>query len=415
MVAPSQASCVRWPRVAERIEADVRLHGEHVGILSYDRGGSSFIYEDDLNAVGHRVLGQIFEDAPGARRRELVGLPAWFANLLPEGELRKQIIREMGGGHIRDFTLLMRLGTDLPGAVTVHGAIEPSDESSHAEASESAPGADQPIRHSLAGVQLKFSIHGDHLTFPAEGKGSWWIAKLPDRSLKDLSLNEYLTMRWLRDANVTVPHVQLVPASSVDVISAGLVDPDELIYLIERYDRTPSGRVHVEDFAQVADIAPKFKYDSGVTYDSMAAAVLSMMGHAGYSEYIRRLTAMIVVGNIDAHLKNWSVIYSDGRTPALSPVYDFHSLTVYSKYQYQPLALSLDGESLASSIYPDNIRRLAERCECDPERTAEVVRSTVSEMREAWTGELKSEADLRFPALSRHFQRRLESLPICLE
>jgi serine/threonine-protein kinase HipA len=47
---------------------------------------------------------------------------------------------------------------------------------------------DHPIRHSLAGVQLKFSVRDSHFTFPASGDVSWWIAKLPDRSLKDLSL-----------------------------------------------------------------------------------------------------------------------------------------------------------------------------------------------------------------------------------
>lgn len=88
-----------------------------------------------------------------------------------------------------------------------------------------------------AKVQLKYSIHGDRLTFPASGDGSWWIAKLPDRSLKDLSLNEYLTMRWLQAAGMAVPRVQLVPAASVEGIPEGLVDPADQIYLIERFDR----------------------------------------------------------------------------------------------------------------------------------------------------------------------------------
>jgi len=77
--------------------------------LRYEKGGSSFSYEDDLARRGHQTLGQIFEDDPGKRRKVPVGLPDWFANLLPEGELRKQIIREMGGGYVKDLSGELRV------------------------------------------------------------------------------------------------------------------------------------------------------------------------------------------------------------------------------------------------------------------------------------------------------------------
>jgi serine/threonine-protein kinase HipA len=173
--------------------AEVRLHGERVGELRFARGGSSFHYEDDLAAANHRTLGQIFEDAPRQVWKARIGVPPWFANLLPEGALRRQIIQEMGGGNIGNFTLLVRLGGYLPGAVTVHHAdVEPADE----PAADHAGGADHPLRHSLAGVQLKYSVPGDRLVLPASGEGGWWIVKLPDRALRDLPLNEEAVMRF---------------------------------------------------------------------------------------------------------------------------------------------------------------------------------------------------------------------------
>lgn len=395
------------------VEARVRLHDRDVGILLFERGGSSFIYEDDLTSPAHHTLGQTFEDEPRRRREVSVGLPPWFENLLPEGELRRQIIREMGGGHVRDFTLLLRLGSDLPGAVTVHSTAELGDD----QIEDDEPGLqqpDHPIRHSLAGVQLKYSIHGDHLTFPASGDGAWWIAKLPDRSLKDLSLNEYLTMRWLKAAGMNVPRTQLVPASSIDGIPDGLVDPNERVYLIERFDRSVGGRIHTEDFAQVADVGAKFKYnDSGVTYDSMGNAINGLLGTSGYLEYVERLVAMLVVGNTDAHLKNWALIYADGRSPALSPIYDFHSLTVYTRYRYVPLALSFNGEGMATAIDDDCFRMLAEHSGFDAERTLDTVHEAVNRLRSAWSGELRTETEATFPALARHFASRLDTLPIC--
>ncbi|WP_232424637.1 HipA domain-containing protein, partial [Pandoraea sp. B-6] len=39
-------------------------------------------------------------------------------------------------------------------------------------------------------------------------------------------------------------------------------------------------------------------------------------------EFLRRLIAFILLGNTDAHLKNWALIYPDAHTPQLAPVYD---------------------------------------------------------------------------------------------
>ncbi len=232
------------------IDAEVTLHGQHIGWLRYVQGGSTFTYEQQLTG-GHDVFGQAFEDDPGARRSERVGLPAWFANLLPEGAMRQYVVRDLGGGRIGDFTLLQRLGADLPGAVVVQGGREPDDD---VVPSDAVP--DHPLRHSLAGVQLKFSVPGARLTLPVSGQGGWWIVKLPDRSVRELPLNEYLTMRWLAAAGFLVPDTQLLAAKDVGGLPEGLVDPSELVYAVKRFDREAGGRVHVEDFAQVAEVAP---------------------------------------------------------------------------------------------------------------------------------------------------------------
>jgi serine/threonine-protein kinase HipA len=389
--------------------AEVRLHGIRVGELRFDRGGSTFRYEDVLDGKGHRVLGQVFEDDPRTVRRVRVGLPPWFANLLPEGELRRQIVRDLGGGMVGDYTLLMRLGRYLPGAVTVHGDQEPSEDPPATP--DQLP--DHPLRHSQAGVQLKYTTTSDRLTFPATGNGGWWTVKLPDTSLRDLVVNEYLTMRWLAAAGFLVPPIHLEPACSVGGIPAGLVDPVDLLYLIERFDRTPHGRIHFEDFAQVADVAPSFKYsESGATYDSLAGVVRYLTGPAGYRDYVARLTAMIITGNVDAHLKNWALVYRDGRTPGLAPVYDFHSLTVYGPYRHAPLALSLNAERLPASIDMDDFRRLADTAGADPELTVEHVSDAVRRLRSAWTEEMRAESERRFPDLARHYTQRLNTLPL---
>jgi serine/threonine-protein kinase HipA len=398
--------------VAPVVEAEVRLHGRPVGILRYDKGGSRFTYTDDLTAADHRPLGQVFEDDPRTVRRVRVGVPAWFANLLPEGEMRRQVERDLGGPRVGDFTLLTRLGTHLPGAVGVHADREPVGD---LPVTPDATGPDHPLRPSLAGMQLKYSVRSERLTFPASGDGGWWIVKLPDRSLRDLPSNEFLTMSWLRRAGFDVPLVRLERAATIPDVPEGLVDPDELVYLIDRFDRRPEGRVHVEDFAQVADVPPQMKYgDSGATYDGLAAAVLDVVGDAGYEDFVRRLVAMILVGNMDAHLKNWAFRYGAGGEAGLAPVYDFHSHTVYSRYQFNALALSLNGEVMAAHLGTDDFRRLAEHAGADPERTVDVVRRAVHDLRTAWSDGARAETDRSFPALAKHFEQRLGSMPIAI-
>ncbi|SCF39458.1 serine/threonine-protein kinase HipA [Micromonospora mirobrigensis] len=379
--------------------------------MRFVQGGSEFRYDDDLSSPDHLVLGQVFEDDPRAVRRARVGLPAWFGNLLPEGALRRQIIRELGGGNVGDFTLLLRVGGNLPGAVTVHADVEPQDD---LLPPDHEADVEHPLRHSLAGVQLKYSVSADRLAIPVSGNGGWWIVKLPDRALRDLPCNEYLTMRWLAAAGYPVPDVHLVRADAVKGLPDGLVAPDERVYLIQRFDRTAAGPVHVEDFAQIADVDPRFKYsESGATYDSLAAAVRELTDDDGYHDFVRRLVAMLLVGNTDAHLKNWAVRYPDGRTPQLAPVYDFHSLSFYSSYRWSPLALSLGGETVPSAVTRDHFRRLAEQAGADPDGTAEVVAEAASRLREAWNLTVGTEARDLFGPLADHYTTRLDTLAIC--
>lgn len=394
--------------MAQSRVAEVRLHGKHVGELSYDRGGSTFRYEDDLTDPHHKVLGQIFEDDPRAVRRERVGIPSWFANLLPEGEMRRQVVQDLGGGNVGEFAILAHLGKYLPGAVTVNldGDLPPGID---IERKIGAPSHE--LRHSQAGVQLKYTVR--RLTFPASGDGGWWTAKLPDRSLRQLGANEYLTMKWLAAADYPVPTVQLVPASAVGGLPDGLVDSDEPVYLIERFDRSAEGNVHFEDFAQVADVPPEDKYgQQEQTYDTLADVVNILTGEAGYHDFVRRLTAMLVTGNVDAHLKNWAFIYRDGRTPELAPVYDFHSLTVYQPYRYTPLALSFNGKHLSPEVSLDDFRYLAEHANADPEATVEYVREAVEQLRTSWEAGCRVESSNLFPALAEHYDQRLKTLPI---
>jgi serine/threonine-protein kinase HipA len=108
-----------------------------------------------------------------------VVLPAWFANLLPEGHLRRYIAAKAGVKDVREFFLLAQLGADLAGAVIIRPDTEPPPGLKPGELSALSPPPDA-LRFSLAGVQLKFSAIGEAqggLTIPTSGAGGDWIVR----------------------------------------------------------------------------------------------------------------------------------------------------------------------------------------------------------------------------------------------
>lgn len=65
------------------------------------------------------------------------------------------------------------------------------------------------------------------------------------------------------------------------------------------------------------------KYEGG-NYNKIAKILYqySQDGLSDIKQLARRLMVNILLGNGDAHLKNWSVIYADGFNLGLSPAYD---------------------------------------------------------------------------------------------
>ena len=61
----------------------------------------------------------------------------------------------------------------------------------------------------------------------------------------------------------------------------------------------------------------------------MAKDIWALLGEKGLTEFIRRIVFNAAIGNADMHLKNWSLLYRDGRTPTLAPGYDYVSTMRY--------------------------------------------------------------------------------------
>ena len=181
------------------------------------------------------------------------------------------------------------------------------------------------LRFSLAGAQLKFSAlmeAAGGLAIPTAGIGGSWIVKLPSGRFPAVPENEYTMMALARAIGIQVPRTKLLEIRDVRGLPPDIGTMQGKVLAVERCDRGPNlDSIHREDFAQVSGLYPEDKYHHR-SYANIAAVLWAETGEAGTYEFFRRLVFSVLIGNADMHLKNWSLLYPDGRTPVLSPGYD---------------------------------------------------------------------------------------------
>lgn len=371
----------------------VKLHGETVGYLDWisrdDRCVFSFSEAYLANPDRATLSLSFYEESNVVRSRArsfgAVAIP-FFSNLLPEGPLRKYLVQQAGmkNGQ-RDYPLLKLLCPDLPGAIE----IEPLDEVSYSRTNELQDELDfihdTTMRFSLAGVQLKISALeavGGGLTVPVRGVGGNWIAKLPNAVYERVPENEFSMMLLAELIGIKVAEVRLIPTSDISGIPESWRETRGTSSLaVKRFDRSECGKVHTEDFAQVFDVHPHNKYRGGISYIGIAQRLKNEMGEI--DEFVQRLVFNALIGNGDAHLKNWSVIYADRKTPTLSPAYDQLCTTAYLPDDTS-MALSLGKVRAWRHLHMSSFRRLAKACDLDEAHVVHTVMETVSRFVDVW-------------------------------
>ncbi|MDX8437564.1 HipA domain-containing protein [Mesorhizobium abyssinicae] len=343
----------------------------------------AFSFTQDYRADGGSpILSLSFLSASGELGRDpkpLAGiLPAFFANLLPEGKLR-EVMEKYHKGNVRrrnDFDLLAALGADMSGAVQVL----PSD----GPVMNEMPAT----RFSIAGMQMKLSVARQRgeggFTLPMDGEPGNYIAKFPPEAFPGVSENEFANLALAAAIGMDVPDRELVERSDLKNI------PDEFnthsggpLLLVRRFDRGVGGqRIHIEDFAQVFGVQPSRKYD-GAAFHQIAATLNEAVSPHAALEFVRRLALAALTGNGDMHLKNWSLIYpGDGHRPALAPIYD-----VLSTIPYIPtdaMALSLGRERAFKGLTASRWKAFANRARLSESAVLKAVVETVERVNQRW-------------------------------
>jgi serine/threonine-protein kinase HipA len=406
------------------VRARVSLGGVRVGALERRREGAApgggvtvFRFDDRYLEMPDRpVLGSWFEDHLGPTfelREHGSSLPGFFQNYLPERDsaLRELLAERAGMKPHWELELLIALGIDLPGAVVVVAETDAGEVVEPPQSDKPPPRA-PVLRFSLAGMQLKFSVveRANRLTIPARGVDGRWIVKLPDRRFDAVPENEAAMLTWAKAAGLDVPDFRLQPIADIDGLPDGLSYNGDQALAVRRYDRVDDLRIHQEDFAQVLGVRPAHKYGEDARVGG--ATLLKVVHHLSArredeDEILRRIVFVVLSGNTDGHLKNWSLIYPDGLRPRLSPAYDLVFTLDYLPKESRRLALGIGGTKDFYAVTGDHFGAMAERAGMDPSRARRVASEAAERTHQAWRECCASLplAKARQAALSRHLDR----------
>lgn len=113
--------------------------------------------------------------------------------------------------------------------------------------------------------------------------------------------------------------------------------------------------------------------------------------------------ADILTGNGDMHLKNWSLIYPDRRTPALSPGYDFVSTIPY--IPDDTLALKFGKSKRMELPSRDQLSHFAARARLPERLVLRTAAETVDSFRTVWPEESRALPPTALAALEAHVSR----------
>jgi serine/threonine-protein kinase HipA len=334
-----------------------------------------FLSDRRIGSLDDRAGDMLFTYEAGVQTPLSVNLPvraepynnadcrAFFDNLLPEGSWRQSICRQLRIDERNDFQLLVAIGTECAGAVSLHpdpdwtSAQGSYKETTEAElrkwalnpASRPSLQASPGLRLSLAGAQDKILFHLDgDKPYLCEGGAPSTVILKPDirdtlNAVEVSALNELLSAHLARRCGLNIDAFWYAGA-----------------YAVRRYDRVHVEgtwkRLHQEDFAQIARVPSASKYEEHggpgwrACFEILDTKVAAPA--AQRIELINRLFFNLCLGNNDAHAKNFALLHRHEGGPRLAPAYDLVCTQVYGTLS-ATMAMTIGGESDPGRLNPE--------------------------------------------------------------
>jgi len=355
---------------------DVYLNGRKAGRLVDDNGEMVFAYLGEyLESDEHEPISY----SVPLRSEEFrhAEIEPFLSNLLPDDIVRTRIADILQIPRENTFALLRAIGGDCAGAVSfLEEGVSPegNEKEEYRELSDDEAGrilgnlqkrpldvGEEGFRISGAGAQDKLiaCVRDGRVLLPLNGTPSTHIIKPAMQDYPDSVENEWFSMR-------------LAASCGLDAAECGIATIcGRRCYVCTRYDREVVAgkvrRLHQEDFCQMLKIDPKRKYESvgGPGFAESFALLRALQLPASDTvEFLDRAVFNFIVGNGDAHAKNFSVIYRNA-VPRLSPAYDVMSTAIYPEVGRR-MAMKVDGEYAFRWMTRDKFLRMAEKSGISP-------------------------------------------------
>lgn len=363
-------------------ELNVWFFGECIGVLTQDNGYLSFRYLPEwLESRQAKPLSQslpLSAEPFGDR----IAKP-FFSGLLPEGDKRIAVANILKVSSRNDFALLDGIGGECAGALILlepgqtppveddaSDSIEWLDEDQLIAVLEKLPkrpllAGESGLRLSLAGAQEKLPVvvrefldkgglNHFEIGLPKHNIPSSYILKPEISGIAGSVYNEAFCLALARDLKL-------------DAATAKIGRTKEKTYLlVERYDRFLEDgqlrRLHQEDFCQALGVAPELKYQhEGGPKIADGFALVRKVTTPSAPNILRLLDYIIfncLVGNNDAHAKNFSLIYSHSGIQ-LAPLYDVLSTAVYPDLSAN-MAMKIGSKYRFDELYARHWMQMAE-------------------------------------------------------
>jgi serine/threonine-protein kinase HipA len=298
----------------------------------------------------------------------------FFENLLPDSQpIRSRIQARFSAKSNRCFDLLWHVGRDCVGALQLLPEDEISIDVRHIDATELTESqiadtlrnyatmplgmkGDDDFRISIAGAQEKTAFLQLNAKWhrPMGVTPTSHIFKLPigrinhsGMDLTDSVENEWLCLRILKAYGVPVADTEIAFFEDVKVL------------VVQRFDRRWADdrswliRLPQEDMCQALNIPPALKYESdgGPGIERIMTLLLgSVNALADRHLFLRTQVLFWLLGAIDGHGKNFSIVLLPGGSYQLTPIYDVMSAyPLLAKRQIEPqkmrMAMAVRGKS----------------------------------------------------------------------
>ena len=349
-------------RIAET-DLPVHIQGLEIGTISRSRAlQDALLFDYSDKAQAQHAVSLTMPVMPD-QYDSMMALHPVFEMNLPEGALRERLtlmFAKLRPG-FDDLELLRVVGASQIGRLRYGdvAALALDVPAQNLQALLSFKGAedlfaDLVVRYAhfsgLSGVQPKVLLRAE----ASDGLPSWF-ARMTDKgathivkafdatAYPELAANEYFCMRAAGHAGLNVAKVAL--------------SSNRKVLVVDRFDLTEQGQyLAFEDFCVLSAMRAAGRYNA--SYEDLALRVGQFVSPAhllaAYEQLLGSVMLACVIGNGDAHLKNFGVLYEHyGSQVRMAPVYDMLSTRVYEPRDV--MALSLAG----SKAWPSKAKLFA--------------------------------------------------------